>query len=142
MNLFGLNINVGALINTLEAARASFTAVAAAIRVKLLGGTLLQSDATGLWVGKRNWWLWCSAMTTALFSATRPFPPRKRWRISLATSGPISGSPTATACKWARRRSTIRSASLNAGDDNFAPALRHLVGRASRIAKLASSSNA
>ena len=57
-DLLGLDISEGALVNILDAARASFTAATAAIRARLLGGTILQSDETGLRVGKRNWWLW------------------------------------------------------------------------------------
>jgi transposase len=57
-DLLGLDISEGALVNILGAARASFTAATAAISAKLLGGTILQSDETGLRVGKTNWWLW------------------------------------------------------------------------------------
>ena len=57
-DLLGLDISEGALINVLDAAKASFTAATTAIRAKLLGGTILQSDETGLQVGNKNWWLW------------------------------------------------------------------------------------
>ncbi len=57
-DLLGLDISEGALVNILDAARASFTAATAAIRARLLGGTILQSDETGLRVCKRNWRLW------------------------------------------------------------------------------------
>jgi Transposase IS66 family len=42
----------------LEAAREAFAAQINHIRAPLLSGTILQSDETGLRVGKRNWWLW------------------------------------------------------------------------------------
>ena len=57
-DLLGLDISEGALVNILDAARACFAAATAAIRARLLGGTILQSDETGLRVGKQNWWLW------------------------------------------------------------------------------------
>ena len=57
-DLLGLDISEGALVNMLDAARASFAAATAAIRARLLDGTILQSDETGLRVGKQNWWLW------------------------------------------------------------------------------------
>jgi hypothetical protein len=33
-----------------------------AIRARLLSGTALQSDETGLRVGKKNWWLWVGTL--------------------------------------------------------------------------------
>jgi transposase len=54
-DLLGLDISEGALVNILDMARASFAAATAVIRAKLLGGTILQSDETGLRVGKTNW---------------------------------------------------------------------------------------
>ncbi len=56
-DLLGLEISEAALVNMLDAAKDSFAKAAAAIRAKLLGGTILQSDETGLRVGKKNWWL-------------------------------------------------------------------------------------
>jgi len=100
-DLLGLDISEGALVNILDAAKDAFAKATAAIRAKLLDGTILQSDETGLRVGKQNWWLWFSIMTTAPFSSQHPPAPRKWWRISLVTSGPISGCRTAMAGKWA-----------------------------------------
>ena len=57
-DLFGLSISEGALVNMLLAARQRFAAASAAIRAKLLSGTVICSDETGLRVGKRSWWLW------------------------------------------------------------------------------------
>src|ERR1019366_1273586 len=57
-NLRALDISEGALVNILDASRDAFAAARSAIRARLLSGTALQSDETGLRVGKTNWWLW------------------------------------------------------------------------------------
>ena len=57
-DVFGLDISEGALVNILSKARESFAATSAAIRARLLSGTVICSDETGLRVGKRSWWLW------------------------------------------------------------------------------------
>ena len=51
--LLGLGISEGALVNILDAARPAFEAQTNAIRQRLKSGTVLQSDETGLRVGKR-----------------------------------------------------------------------------------------
>src|SRR5260370_13699505 len=57
-DMFGFDISEGALVNILAATREGFAAANAAIRAKLLSGTVICSDETGLRVGKRSWWLW------------------------------------------------------------------------------------
>ena len=57
-DLFGLDMSEGALINILSAAREAFAAQTSPIKERLLSGTALASDETGLRVGKVNWWLW------------------------------------------------------------------------------------
>jgi transposase len=71
-DLLGLDISEGALVNLLDAARASFAAATAAIRARLLDGTILQSDETGLRVGKQNWWLWVFHHDDSAVFAARP----------------------------------------------------------------------
>src|SRR5271166_227112 len=73
-DVFGLSISEGALVNILSTARESFAAASAAIRDRLLSGSVICSDETGLRVGKRSWWLWVFAppapsrrMPTAVF---------------------------------------------------------------------------
>jgi transposase len=56
--MLGVTISEGALVNIVMAACTVFAAQASAIRARLLAGTALQSDETGLRVGKKNWWLW------------------------------------------------------------------------------------
>ena len=48
----------GALVNILAAARKPFAAQTNLIKQRLLSGTALASDETGMRVGKANWWLW------------------------------------------------------------------------------------
>jgi transposase len=57
-DLFGLSISEGAIANILSASRDAFATALAAIRARLLEGTILQSDETGVRVGKENWWTW------------------------------------------------------------------------------------
>jgi transposase len=57
-DLFGLEISEGALVTILKASRAAFAAQAEAIRERLKHGPVLESDETGIRVGKANWWLW------------------------------------------------------------------------------------
>jgi transposase len=56
--VLGLDISEGAIVNILQAARDAFAKQREAIRARLLSGTTLQSDETGLRVGKANWYLW------------------------------------------------------------------------------------
>jgi transposase len=56
--MLGLEISEGALVNILHAAREPFAAQREAIRARLMSGTTVQSDETGLRVGKANWYLW------------------------------------------------------------------------------------
>lgn len=56
--MLGLKISEGALVNILQDAREAFAVAREAIRGRLLAGTALESDETGLRVGKANWYLW------------------------------------------------------------------------------------
>jgi len=57
-DLLGLEISEGALVNILEASREPFVKQTSFLKLKLLSGTALASDETGIRVGKANWWLW------------------------------------------------------------------------------------
>jgi transposase len=76
-DLLGLEISEGALVNMLDAARDSFAAAPCAIRARLLCGTILQSDETGLRVGKKNWWLWVFHHDDSAVFAARPSRAKK-----------------------------------------------------------------
>jgi transposase len=57
-DLLGLEISEGALVNILDDSRPAFARQASRIRARLLSGTILQSDETGMRVGKQSWWAW------------------------------------------------------------------------------------
>ena len=57
-DLLGLEISEGALVNILHASRKPFARQTSLLKTKLLSGTALASDETGVRVGKANWWLW------------------------------------------------------------------------------------
>src|SRR5438270_5445261 len=57
-DLLGLDISEGALVNILNRSRKAFAKQASLIRAKLLSSTILESDETGMRVGKQTWWNW------------------------------------------------------------------------------------
>jgi transposase len=57
-DLFGLDISEGALVNILGASAKPFAAAVRRIKERLLAGTTIASDETGIRVDKANWWLW------------------------------------------------------------------------------------
>jgi transposase len=142
-DLLGLDISEGALVNMLDAARDAFAAQTTAIRSRLLSGTALESDETGLRVGKKNWWLWVFHHDdSAVFVAA---PSRAKsvveaflgdFRPAFWVSDRYGGQ-----MGWAKKANQVCLAHLirdvqyviDAGDAVFAPKLRHLLGRACRI---------
>jgi transposase len=56
-DLPGLVISEGALVNILHASRKLFAKQTSLLKLRLLSGTALASDETGIRVGKANWWL-------------------------------------------------------------------------------------
>ena len=58
LDLFGLSVSEGALVNMLSASAAPFKAAVSLIKARLLSGTAIASDETGVRVGRANWWLW------------------------------------------------------------------------------------
>jgi transposase len=57
-DLLGLEISEGALVNILHASRKPFAKQTSLLKARLLSGSALASDETGVRVGKANWWLW------------------------------------------------------------------------------------
>lgn len=58
LDLFGLSISEGARVNMLSASASPFKTAVSLIKARLLGGTAIASDETGVRVGCANWWLW------------------------------------------------------------------------------------
>jgi len=144
-DLLGLDISEGALVNILDAARASFMAATAAIRARLLGGTILQSDETGLRVGKRNWWLWVFHHDDSALFVAAPTRAKKVVADFLGDFHPDFwvSDRYGGQMGWASVNNQVCLAHLirdvqyaiDAGDDIFAPELRHLLSRACRIGR-------
>ena len=144
-DLFGLAISEGALVNILDASRKAFSAQTCLIKARLLAGTTLASDETGLRVGKANWWLWVfhhadsavfvadkhrsKAVVEAFLGGHRP----DYW-ISDRYGGQMG---------WARCEHQVCLAHLirdvqyaiDAGDPGFAPGLKSLLKRACAIGR-------
>jgi len=81
------------------------------IKARLLAGTALASDETGMRVGKGNWWLWVfHHADSAVFIAAKHRSRRLCMRSS-AIGARITGFRTAMAARWAGQRASIRSAS-------------------------------
>ena len=137
------NSKPGALVNILDAASEAFGTARSAIRNRLLAGTILESDETGLRVGKKNWWFWVfhhadSAVFVAEPSRAKTVVEdflgevRPDYWLSDRYGGQLG---------WAVKDNQVCLAHLirdaqyaiDAGDEVFAPGLRHLFGRACRI---------
>jgi transposase len=144
-DLFGLDISEGALVNVLDAARQAFAAQSSLIKQKLLSGTALASDETGMRVGKANWWLWVfhhgdSAAFVAEVHRSKAVVEKflGEWRPDVWLSDRL-GSQTG----WARRdhqfclAHVIRDVQyvIDQGDGVFAPALKGLLKRACAIGR-------
>ena len=144
-DLFGLDISEGALINVLDAARQAFAAQTSLIKERLLSGTALASDETGMRVGKANWWLWVfhhgdSAAFVADAHRSKAVVETflGEWRPDVWLSDRL-GSQTG----WARRDHQFCLAHLirdvqyvvDQGDAVFAPALKGLLKRACAIGR-------
>src|SRR5271165_5803191 len=138
MDLFGLSISEGALVNILSAARQSFAAASADIRARLLKGTVICSDETGLRVGKRSWWLWVFHHGQNAFFLTHPRRSKEAVEAFLGDVRPqawVADRYSAQA-GWAAKDQQACLAHLlrdtqyviDEGDGVFAPAFRHFIG--------------
>ena len=144
-DILGLDISEGALVNMLEVARSPFATQTSLIRARLLSGTALESDETGVRVGKSNWWLWVfHHKDSAVFVAD---PSRSKsvvatflgdFRPDFWVSDRYGGQ-----FGWATKENQVCLAhfirdvqyAIDAGDCIFGPDLRHLLGRACRIGR-------
>jgi transposase len=144
-DLFGLEISEGALVAILDDSRPAFAAATSAIKARLLSGTALACDETGVRVGKANWWLW--VFHQGLDAVFVVDPHRSKavvkdflgdWRPEFWLSDRL-GSQRG----WARRSHQVCLAHLirdvqyaeDAGDDIFAPGMRGLLKRACALGR-------
>ena len=144
-DLFGLEISEGALVNILAASRKAFSTQTSLIKARLLAGTALASDETGMRVGKANWWLWVfHHADSAVFVADKH---RSKavvesflgdWRPDHWMSDRYSAQ-----MGWARSEHQVCLAHLlrdvkyahEAGDTVLAPGLKGLLKRACAIGR-------
>ena len=144
-DLFGLEISEGALVNILDDSRPAFAAQTSLIKARLLMGTALASDETGVRVGKANWWLWVfHHADNAMFVID---PHRSKavvqtflgpWRPDFWLSDRLGSQ-----MGWANRGHQVCLAHLirdvqyaiDAGDTKFAPGMKGLLKRACAIGR-------
>lgn len=137
LDLFGLEISEGALVNMLKSSRAAFAAQTALIRERLLSGTVLQSDETGMRVTKATWWMWVFHHGDSACFFIRPSRSKAVVREFLEDYQPdfwVSDRYSAQ-MGWAKKEHQVCLAHLlrdanyanDAGDASFAPALRDLL---------------
>jgi transposase len=144
-DLVGLKISEGALVNMLAASRPAFARAAALIRAKLLSGTILQSDETGARVGKKSWWTWVFHHGQDCCFSIRPSRGKDVVEAFLGEHRPDFWVSDRYAAQmgWAKKDNQLCLAHLireatyavEAGDSNFALALRKLLKRACGIAR-------
>jgi transposase len=144
-DLFGLEISEGSLVNILAASRAAFARQTSLIKARLLAGTALACDETGMRVGKANWWLWVfHHEDSAVFVAD---PHRSKavvatflgdWRPDHWISDRYGAQMGWAACNHqVCLAHLIRDAqyAIEAGDEVLAPGFKGLLKRACAIGR-------
>ena len=144
-DMFGLDISEGALVNILSDSREPFAAQTSLIKERLLSGTALASDETGMRVGKSNWWLWVFHHgDSAVFVADKHRSKAVveaflgEWRPDYWLSDRLGSQ-----MGWAQREHQVCLAHLirdvqyaiDAGDAVFAPGMKGLLKRACAIGR-------
>jgi transposase len=143
-DLVGLEISEGALVNMLADSRKAFARAASRIRARLLSGSILQSDETGVRVGKQTWWTWVFHHGRECCFVIRPSRGKDVVETFLGKRRPDFWVSDRLAAQmgWAKKRNQVCLAHLirdatyaiEAGDGAFAPGLRKLLRRACGIA--------
>ena len=143
-DLVGLEISEGGLVNMLAASRKAFTRAASRIRTRLLSSSILQSDETGVRVGKQTWWTWVFHHGRQCCFVIRPSRGKDVVEAFLGKRRPDFWVSDRLAAQmgWAKKHNQVCLAHLireatyavEAGDAAFAPALRKLLRRACGIA--------
>ena len=144
-DLFGLDISEGALVAILDDSRPNFTTQTSRIKARLLSGTALACDETGVRVGKANWWLWVFHHGLDAMFVVDPHRSKAvvkdflgEWRPEFWLSDRL-GSQRG----WAKRGHQVCLAHLirdvqyaeDAGDRVFAPGMKGLLKRACALGR-------
>ena len=137
LDLLGLEISEGAIVNILSAAAPAFCDQAERIKADLFKGKVVESDETGCRVGKKNWWLWVYHHgDSALFVAEKSRAKAVvgaflgDWRPDYWISDRYAGQ-----MNWATREHQVCLAHLirdvqyaiDNGDDALAPGVQELL---------------
>lgn len=144
-DLLGLEVSEGALVNMLETSREAFARQASLIRARLLSGTALQSDETGMRVGKKNWWLWVFHHKDSAAFLIKPSRGKAVVAQFLGEHRPDFWVSDRFGAQmgWAAKENQVCLAHLirdaqyaiDAGDRTLAPDLRHLLVRACAVGR-------
>ncbi len=145
LDLFGLTISEGALVNMLSAAAAPFKAAVSLIKVRLLGGTAIASDETGVRVGRANWWLWVFHHGDSAVFVADAHRSKAVVEAFLGDHRPDfwTSDRLGAQAGWARKEHQVCLAHLirdvqyaiEAGDAVLGPGLKHLLERACAIGR-------
>ena len=144
-DLIGLDISEGALVAILKDSAPAFAKQTSFIKARLLSGTALACDETGLRVGKANFWQWIFHHGDSAAFVVDPHRSKAvvaaflgDWRPDFWLSDRLGSQ-----MGWARRGHQVCLAHLirdtryaiEAGDEIFAPGLKGLFKRACAIAR-------
>jgi len=144
-DLLGLDISEGALVGILKGSAPAFAEQTRLIKARLLSGTALGSDETGLRVGKANFWQWIFHHRDSAVFVVDPHRSRQVVARFLGDFRPDFwvSDRLGSQAGWARRghqvclAHLIRDAqyAIDAGDAVFAPGLKGLFKRACAIGR-------
>jgi len=144
-DLFALEISEGAIATMLEAAKPAFERQSNLLKAHLLSGTAVQSDETGVRVGKKGWWLWVFHFADTACFVIRPSRGKKVVAEFLGEARPdfwVSDRLSAQ-MGWAVKEQQVCLSHLlrdiqyaiECGDDAFAPPLKTLLKWAVRMGR-------
>ena len=144
-DLFGLDISEGALVDILKGSAPAFAKQTSLIKARLLSGTALACDETGLRVGKANFWQWIFHHGDSAVFVVDPHRSKAVVAQSLSEFRPDFwlSDRLGSQMGWARRghqvclAHLIRDAryAMETGDAVFAPGLKGLFKRACAIGR-------
>jgi len=144
-DLLGLEISEGALVNILGDSREAFAEQTGLIRANLLSGSILQSDETGMRVGKKTWWTWVFHHGKDCCFVTAPSRGKNVVEAFLGSHRPDYWVSDRLAAQmgWATKEHQVCLAHLlrdvqyaiDAGDNAFAPPLAKLLRQACAIGR-------
>jgi transposase len=144
-DLFGLTISEGAIANMMAASAKAFEAQFERIKQRLLSGTAIASDETGVRVGKKGFWTWVFHHGDSACFVIRPGRGKVVVAEFLGDFRPDFWISDRLGAQrgWARVDHQVCLAHLlrdiqyaiDEGDHVFAPALKRLIKRAIRIGR-------